>query len=282
MTAPVPSVPPVLVGVDGSPGAGRAVQWAAPEAVSRGAPLHLVTATGGPGPSAERARRILDDTARTVAGVRGAAAPHTEAVEGDPATVLATASSSAAVVVVGHRDLTRIGSLWSGSVAVSLAGRTGCPLVIVPAPAPRAGTGPIVVGVDGTAAGEPAVRFAFAQAGLHRAPLVAVHTAPARTPRTIPLPDVLGTADMSRRLVAEGLDAWRRQYPGVAVHEVHTGSDPVAELLRRSSGAQLLVLGSRGLSALQGIVVGSVSHELLHRVGCPLAVVRAEGEPDMP
>jgi nucleotide-binding universal stress UspA family protein len=39
-------------------------------------------------------------------------------------------------------------------------------------------------------------------------------------------------------------------------------------------GADLVVLGSRGLSDLAGLVLGSVTHKVLHLAHCPVLVVR--------
>jgi nucleotide-binding universal stress UspA family protein len=40
------------------------------------------------------------------------------------------------------------------------------------------------------------------------------------------------------------------------------------------AGADLIVMGSRGLSDLAGLVVGSVTHKVLHLAHCPVLVVR--------
>jgi nucleotide-binding universal stress UspA family protein len=39
-------------------------------------------------------------------------------------------------------------------------------------------------------------------------------------------------------------------------------------------GADLIVMGSRGLSDLAGLVMGSVAHKVLHLAHCPVLVVR--------
>ncbi|MFC7363314.1 universal stress protein [Nocardioides astragali] len=49
---------------------------------------------------------------------------------------------------------------------------------------------------------------------------------------------------------------------------------PADALVGTSRHASLLVVGSRGLNAFSGMLLGSVSHEVLHRAHCPVAVVR--------
>jgi nucleotide-binding universal stress UspA family protein len=42
----------------------------------------------------------------------------------------------------------------------------------------------------------------------------------------------------------------------------------------RRAHASLVVVGSRGLNAFADMLLGSVSHEVLHRAHCPVVVVR--------
>jgi nucleotide-binding universal stress UspA family protein len=48
----------------------------------------------------------------------------------------------------------------------------------------------------------------------------------------------------------------------------------VTALLRYADGADLVVVGSRGRGGFAGLVLGSVSHTVLLRAACPVAVVR--------
>ena len=52
--------------------------------------------------------------------------------------------------------------------------------------------------------------------------------------------------------------------------------DPVSEIVAfaDSHEVDLIVVGSRGLSQVKGMLVGSVSNRLVHRAHCPVAVVR--------
>lgn len=52
--------------------------------------------------------------------------------------------------------------------------------------------------------------------------------------------------------------------------------DPAAVILgiAEKESADLLVLGSRGLGALSGLVMGSVSQKLVHLAPCPVLIVK--------
>ena len=56
----------------------------------------------------------------------------------------------------------------------------------------------------------------------------------------------------------------------------HTGHGDVVDVIGESAGslgADLLVVGSRGMGPLSGAVLGSVSHALVHRSPVPLTIV---------
>jgi nucleotide-binding universal stress UspA family protein len=287
---------PVVVGVDGSDSALEAVRWAAAEAGHRGAPLRLVTA------SLWASGRVVDDPAaegehfraellalaeRDLAGARTAAEGidqtlpvSTETVAGYPIDVLADEARHAQLLVLGTRGLGGLAGLMAGSVAAGLAGRAACPVVVVRgADRDPFSPPPVVLGVDGTEASEAATAFAFEAAAARRVPLIAVHTWSDTVfdPQVGALVDRAAVAADQRALLAERLAGWRRKYPEVAVTElVVQGVRAAHALVEQSERAQLLVVGSRGRRTVTGLVLGSVSHAVLHRSHCPVAVVGPE------
>jgi len=280
------AVRPVVVGVDGSTSAYRAVEWAAGEAHRRGVGLRLVRAfswTTADHPTGWVARyrdEMLDVSRRQVArAVRVAAdtRPDVEAesaVEiGAPIEVLSSEARRAQLLVLGDRGLGEVAGLVLGSVAVSLAARGACPVVVVRGE--RAGAdGPVVVGVDGSPVSEAALAFAFDAAAARGVDLVAVH---AWSPTAIDeelASLVEWDASAESAVLAERLAGWGQKYPQVAVRRTVARDGAVRALVTASAGAQLVVVGSRGRGNAAGLLLGSVSHGVLHGAHCPVAVVR--------
>ncbi|WP_338897064.1 universal stress protein [Streptomyces sp. TG1A-60] len=289
---------PVIVGVDGSASGIDAVEAAAREAHLRGAGLRIVHAFGrasghlsvGAPPwhpadhgleamargalarAEERAHEVAPDIRITRSVVAG------EALE-----VLEIESRSASLAVVGSRGLSGFAGLLLGSTAVHLAAHGACPLMVVrgrPDPA-----GPVVLAVDGSEAGAAAVGFAFAEAALREAPLVAVHVWNTWSERAYegpgdPLTAVVVGADRlheaEQRLLDETVASWRTLYPQVEVERRLVRSRIRPALIEASRDAQLMVVGARGRGGFSGLLLGSVSQALLHHADCPVAVVRGK------
>jgi nucleotide-binding universal stress UspA family protein len=286
---------PVVTGVDGSASALDAVRWAAAEAARRSAVLRLVHAVGWPDTRhlgdlglgtdyREALLRSAGEQLVAAAGVAADTAPGVEVeqhvAEGSPAGVLADESSRAQLLVLGDRGLNAVSGLLAGSVAVAMAAHGACPVVVVREP-PQVGTdgadgAPVVVGVDGSPTSEAAVEFAFDAAASRRVPLVAVHTWWDRVfdPTTAPLIDWDAVQAEESRLLAERLAGWGAKHPDVEVRRVVARDRPATRLLQLAATAQLVVVGSRGRGGFAGLVLGSVSHALLHHAPCPVVVVR--------
>ncbi|HEX5568137.1 MAG TPA: universal stress protein, partial [Streptomyces sp.] len=145
---------------------------------------------------------------------------------------------------------------------------------------------PVLVGVDGSPGGEAALGFAFAEASLRGAPLVALHTwnnwtGPVSGGPDEPLPlvyDVDMLRDEEERVLVEALSGWQAEYPDVTVHRRLVQGRARPALIEASGSAQLLVVGARGRGGFSGLLLGSVSQAVLQHAHCPVAVVRNLGE----
>ena len=266
----------VVVGIDGSERSLAAVRAAATEAEHRNQPLHVVHAFIWPslhvnvGPVAEDMPRTglrhhAEDLLEEAAAEAGKVAPHvpvtTDLVDGVATPVLLAKSERASLLVLGDRGMGGISSLIVGSVAVHAAAHASCPVLVIRGAEPA--TGPVVVGVDGSAAATHAVGFAFEESAYRGADLVPV------------LAWTDSGEEAARETLTASLDGWRERYPDVVVRPELTRGRPKHLLVERSKTAQLVVLGPRGRDAFEGLVLGSVSQALLHHAACPVAVVPA-------
>jgi nucleotide-binding universal stress UspA family protein len=282
----------VVVGVDGSDSALRAVRWSAAEAARRGVALRIVTAFEWPHghPVGEvglgRSYRdiMLDESRRHLAEAAAAAERPADGLEveqqlvvGFPIPVLAEEARRAQLVVIGDRGLGGVTGLLLGSVATALAAHADSPVVVVRGedPDPMA---PIVVGVDGSPVSEAALAFAYEAAAARGVPLVAVHSwrDVVVDPAAAPLVDWDAIETDEKALLAEGLAGWSEKYPDVPVQRIVPRDRAAHALVELSRRAQLVVVGSRGRGGFTGLLLGSVSHALLHRAHCPVAVVRPD------
>ncbi|HKE74277.1 MAG TPA: universal stress protein [Acidimicrobiales bacterium] len=140
----------------------------------------------------------------------------------------------------------------------------------------------IVVGVDGSAPSAVALRWAAREAGVRGARLVAVlvwdlfnqrHADGTR--RFDPDYDQAAADAALAAFVEETLGAGPDA--AGAVERRPVCDRPAAGLLAAAEGADLLVVGARGLGGLRGLLLGSVSQECLHHASGPIAVVRGAG-----
>nr|MDT0657694.1 universal stress protein [Micromonospora sp. DSM 115978] len=285
----------VVVGVDGSDQALRAVRVAATEAAIRQRPLRVVHALGWPrrempaspepggpldgGPRYE-AERIV---AKAIAEAR-AAVPDLDVTggiaEGEPAEAMLGEAPDAAVLVLGDRGLGGFSGLVIGSVAVQVSGHASCPVLVVRGRDDP--TGPVVTGVDGSELSELAVGFAVEEAALRGTDLVAVHVYnhPVSTGAGDMLPLVYDVDELrsdEERLLAESVAGWRTRYPEVTIRARLVRGRPARALVEESAGAALMVVGARGRGGFSGLVTGSVSQAMLHHAACPVAVVHDAG-----
>lgn len=134
---------------------------------------------------------------------------------------------------------------------------------------------PVVVGVDGSAASLRAAEWAADEARCRHLGLRLVHVN-FWTDAALAIP---GFEDEGRRqsLVLEQAAAHlAATHPDVDVACASLEPPTGAALVRESAAATLLVVGSRGLGAVRGLVLGSVSRECVQHARCSVLVVRGD------
>lgn len=284
----------VVVGVDHSEAALAAVHYAAELAARRHLRLHVVHAFES---SELTVRATIAWTADLEAALRGSAERLMETATAGLATrypeldvttrldpgprvaALLEESERAETLVVGSRGAGGFVGLAVGSTTLQVASHAHCPVVAVraavPGQPPRHG---VVVGVDGSELSEAAVEYAMQAASEVGESVLALHAwnQPAQLGPGLQLPVVYDPAlveEEERLLLAESMAGWSEKYPDVPIEARVVRGHPVHCLAQEAAHARLLVVGSRGRGAVRSLVLGSVSHGVLHHAAGPVAVV---------
>ena len=149
-----------------------------------------------------------------------------------------------------------------------------------------AGGGPIVVGVDGSAASRAAVDWAARDAALKGLSLKVVHVL---TPPMVmvfpevPLPPgyLKWQEEEAGKILADATRVAAEAAKDIAVSTEILSGPSIPTLVDVSEGAGMMVVGCRGHGALARGLLGSVSNALVHHSRCPVAVIH-DDDPLMP
>jgi nucleotide-binding universal stress UspA family protein len=136
----------------------------------------------------------------------------------------------------------------------------------------------IVVGVDGSGGSDAALEFACRRAELTGEDVVVVHgwrdgRATGTTRREVP-DEFMDRIAREERQLAEAVAGFRSAHPGVRLEPEAIPVVAWRALADASAAATLVVVGSRGRGAFSGMLLGSVSQQVLQHAQCPVAVVR--------
>jgi nucleotide-binding universal stress UspA family protein len=139
----------IVVGVDGSDGAQRALEWAAAEARLRSADLRVVHAYRtewvyypefaavrtlvNPADLAEQAKELVDRCVEQLGALGEGLTVTTEAInDANAAHALLEHAADAEMIVMGSRGLGGFGGLLLGSVSQKVVHHASVPVVIIP------------------------------------------------------------------------------------------------------------------------------------------------------
>ena len=279
----------VVVGVDGSADAARAVRYAAEEIGRVGGRLRLVHVVPETVPMAAMlplygADTLVEVGHRLLADAESLAGPllpedtpvETVLAHGPRVDALLAHTRDAALVVLGRRP-SLLAHIRTGSTTSALAARAYCPVVGVPdewASAPRHGR--VVAAVDGSPATTGVLHAGLAAARDRHARLVVLHAWRPLAPYESVLagPRAAETWQRQAEPVLWAMVAGLRAgYPDVEVQvDLHYERTPDA-LVAAGRTADLMVLGRRGEGRSLGMLLGSTPRALLRAGVCPIEVV---------
>ncbi|MCX4820905.1 universal stress protein [Streptomyces sp. NBC_01142] len=136
----------------------------------------------------------------------------------------------------------------------------------------------VVVGVDGSPSSHAALRWAVRYAGLVGGAVeaVAAYELPGARGWSAPAVDV----EFDKEAAEQGLVNEVREVLGESgtsqVRELLVRGNPTEVLLNAADGAEVLVVGSRGLGGFARALLGSVSQQCAQHAKCPVVIVRPD------
>lgn len=262
----------IVVAVDGSDHAERAVHWAADQASLERRPLLVVTV-------GEDNRSIADGAAALARGLHPELRVETLPTTGDPRRVLIELSSQARLLVIGSRGRGTLKSMLLGSVSAAVSAQAACPTVICRPAAGNEDSRGVVVGADGTAESLPVIEFAYQQASLRRLPLTVLHcfwdavAAVARLRESSG--GVPGDSDVEdlRAVLAQSVAGFTEKYPDVSVTLSLKHGFVDEALSPRGEAWDLIVVGRHPMNSISRVLVGSMATAVIERAQSTVAVV---------
>lgn len=291
---------PVVVGVGAAGVDVGPLRWATRTAARTGAELVVVHASDLEGLAARMAgaevvavTAVLEAEEQGVAQLReqveAEAATHgvtarVEVRRGSAVTALLDHQDDAALLVVGTGRKGGLEEFILGSTSLGVTAHSRTPVAVVnpDVDVDRLTHGRVGVAVDGSADSVRAARAALAFADLTDASVTALSTWYLEMVGgyVVTEPDSPEWAQLEtarRALVERSLARAREEHPEVEV-TVEVSRGPVVPTLRAAAEAwDAVVVGTRGLGAVQGRLLGSVGQRLMRRAPCPVIVARSAG-----
>ncbi len=133
----------------------------------------------------------------------------------------------------------------------------------------------VVVGVDGSAGAQCALRWAIDEARHHHAELLVVHVwqVPIFGSPYAPIPSIdLDLLEEEARNLVDRMLA-QEDTEGVTVERAAVSGSAAQTLVELAANADLLVVGARGHGGFVGLLLGSVSDQVARHAKCPVVIV---------
>ena len=175
--------------------------------------------------------------------------------------------SGALMLVVGARGAGGFAAMLLGSVSRYAAMQARCPVVVVRGET-TAVHREVVVGIRDPDDSAAALAYAFDEATLRGATLVAVHSGQ--------LGDAENVGPEADLNLSEVLATWRDKYPGVTVWQDVVHDHPAHVLASYCARADLVVIGRHDGTGSHP-AIGGIQHALLNHARGPVAIIPAGG-----
>jgi len=227
----------------------------------------------------------VDRAASEVRDARADVAIETIVVRGRPASVIVERARELEVdlIVVGHRGRGAWSSRLLGSVSAEVVDHAPCPVLV----ARDDQLGPVVLAVDGSPDAAAATELVASWPLFHGLPVrvvsvvedgfpYAASVAPVLYEETVARYTEAVEAERGARTLACDTAVERLRSVGLdATSETRTG-DPAHEIVAAAAAmrAGVVVVGTRGLTGLRRLVLGSVARNVLLSAPCSVLVVR--------
>ena len=276
-----------VVGFDGSPSAWRALDWATHRVLERGGALEVVhaidTRLGGAvfGPRFDLETTVETGLKQAKSHVRALApdiAVEVRWVDGPPAGALLREAAGAALLVVGTDKGPQPGGARIGTLPLKLAAKADCAVAVIPA-APPPERNVVVVGVDRSAFARSALAFAVTEASWSGAQVEAVHAwdVPVALHSALDSGEHADPAFLKReQAVIPDAVADVPIARAAPIVPVLVRKNPAEALIEQGTGAVAIVVGTRGRGRVAASLLGSVSHDVLLNLPCPVLVTPKE------
>ena len=280
----------IVVGVDGSPRAEHALDWAIEQAAAEHRPLAIVHALGNPTPAwtdlviadpkgvykvIERDGWKVIDAAHDVVRAKAPDVEVHEVLEFvDPRSLLLRLAERAEMIVVGSHGRGPVTRLFLGSVGVALARHATCPVVIHRPRRHEPDRPGILVAADGSPESRPVLEFAYHLADSRSLPLTVMHCY--WDIQNVTMVSYEGghvDRDTERLELAESLAGMAAKYPDVEVSETVAHGLPETVLKATGESRDLVVVGAHQGTLAYQLMFSSVSVQVVDHADFPVAVV---------
>jgi len=292
----------IVVAVDGSDDADRAVHWAAEQAFLERRPLTVVTTIHSPDVPASAwgglgavyaydpeqllagGRAVAQEAAEVALHLHPGLDVTTVARIGDPRHLLVEISRDVHLIVLGSRGRGAFRSKLLGSVSAAVSRDAGCPVAVCrPRGRQEQSRLGILVGADGTPESLPVIEFAFQQASLTNLPLTVVHAVwdevGAVHGPVMVSPREAGL-DQYRVLLGESVAGISSKFPEVPL-DLRLARGMAEDCLSDSSARwDLIVVGRHPVDSLLRLVTGAVATSVVERSHTTVAVVPQADAPE--